>query len=66
MSNENLDPTGKEISTVDKELEKVLRPQAFEDFTGQKSLIDNLRVFVEAARQRDEALDHVLLHGPQD
>jgi Holliday junction DNA helicase RuvB len=41
-----------------------LRPQAFEDFTGQQKILANLRVFVQAARQRGEALDHVLLHGP--
>jgi len=64
MSNPNLDPAATEITAVEKELEKVLRPQGFEDFTGQKQVIENLRVFVSAARQRDEALDHVLLHGP--
>jgi Holliday junction DNA helicase RuvB len=41
-----------------------LRPQAFEDFTGQHKILANLRIFVQAARQRGEALDHVLLHGP--
>jgi Holliday junction DNA helicase RuvB len=64
MSNPNLDPAATELTAVDKELEKVLRPQGFEDFTGQKQVIDNLIVFVSAARQREEALDHVLLHGP--
>ena len=64
MSNPNLDPASTEITAVEKELEKVLRPQGFEDFTGQKQVIENLQVFVSAARQRDEALDHVLLHGP--
>src|SRR6185295_14525239 len=59
-----LDPSATEITAVEKELEKVLRPQGFEDFTGQKQVIDNLNVFVSAARQREEALDHVLLHGP--
>jgi holliday junction DNA helicase RuvB len=53
-----------EGSYTDKELDKVLRPKAFEDFTGQEKVIENLRVFVLAAKQRDEALDHVLLHGP--
>jgi len=64
MSNPNLDPEATELTAVDKELENVLRPQGFEDFTGQKQVIDNLIVFVSAARQREEALDHVLLHGP--
>lgn len=64
MSNPLLDPTGEQFSTGEKEIEKALRPQGFEDFTGQQAVIDNLKVFVEAARLRDEALDHVLLHGP--
>lgn len=48
----------------DKDEEIVLRPQKFEEFTGQPKLVENLRVFVQAATMRDEALDHVLLHGP--
>lgn len=48
----------------DKDLERVLRPKSFDDFTGQRQVLDNLQIFVEAAKQRDEALDHVLLHGP--
>ena len=44
--------------------DKALRPQIFEDFSGQSSLLDNLKIFVLAARQREESLDHVLLHGP--
>ncbi|MCB0762036.1 MAG: Holliday junction branch migration DNA helicase RuvB [Flavobacteriales bacterium] len=48
----------------DKEIERVLRPKEFEDFTGQPAVLENLRIFVQAARQRGEALDHVLLHGP--
>jgi len=48
----------------DGDLDRVLRPARFEDFTGQRAAMDNLRVFVKAARQRGEALDHVLLHGP--
>lgn len=46
------------------EIEKALRPLAFDDFSGQEKIIANLRVFVEAARMRGEALDHTLLHGP--
>ena len=48
----------------DKELDKRLRPLSFEDFSGQAKIIENLKVFVEAAKLRDEALDHILLHGP--
>ena len=46
------------------EIEQVLRPKQFEDFEGQDKIIDNLEVFIQAAKQREEALDHVLLHGP--
>lgn len=48
----------------DKDLERVLRPKSFEDFTGQRQVLENLEVFVQAAKLREEALDHVLLHGP--
>jgi len=49
---------------VDGEFEKQLRPDSFDDFSGQPQIIDNLKVFVQAALQRNEPLDHVLLHGP--
>ena len=62
--NYNLDPDSSELSQTDKDIEKVLRPIQFDDFTGQESIIENLKVFVQAASQRGEALDHVLLHGP--
>ena len=52
------------ISKADREFEKKLRPLSFDDFKGQPKIIDNLKVFVTAANQREEALDHVLLHGP--
>ncbi|MCX6253764.1 MAG: Holliday junction branch migration DNA helicase RuvB [Bacteroidia bacterium] len=52
------------ISAPDKEFEKQLRPLSFDDFKGQKQIIENLVVFVTAAKQRGESLDHVLLHGP--
>jgi Holliday junction DNA helicase RuvB len=52
------------ITPNDKEFEKQLRPLSFIDFKGQKQVIDNLVVFVTAAKQRGESLDHVLLHGP--
>lgn len=62
--NPNLDPNDEQFSAAEKEVEKVLRPSAFDEFTGQLGVIDNLKVFVEAAKQRGESLDHVLLHGP--
>lgn len=62
--NENLDPNSENLSYTDKEIEKVLRPQEFEDFTGQEKILENLKIFVQAAKLRGEALDHVLLHGP--
>ena len=48
----------------DKEYEKKLRPSIFQDFSGQDNIVENLKIFVTAAKQRNEALDHVLLHGP--
>ena len=62
--NENLDATGAHLSQVELEIEKVLRPGRFDSFAGQPKVTDNLKVFVEAAKQRGDALDHVLLHGP--
>ncbi len=52
------------LSNTDKDIERALRPLSFEDFTGQDKILENLRIFVQAARQRGDALDHVLLHGP--
>ena len=46
------------------EFEQVLRPKGFSDFQGQDKIVDNLKVFIQAAREREDALDHVLLHGP--
>jgi len=62
--NENLDASSTRLSHAEKEFEKVLRPKRFDDFSGQGNVVENLRIFVQAARQRGEALDHVLLHGP--
>jgi Holliday junction DNA helicase RuvB len=62
--NPNIDPESENLSAADKEMEKVLRPKEFSDFTGQDAVVENLKVFVQAAKQRGEALDHVLLHGP--
>ena len=64
MRNENLKNEKDDLTSAEKELEKVLRPADFQDFTGQEKVIENLRIFVRAAAQRGEALDHVLLHGP--
>ncbi len=64
MSLDILDGTDEHFNEGEKELEKVLRPTSFDDFTGQDRILDNLKIFVEAANQRNEALDHVLLHGP--
>ncbi len=52
------------LNPIEKEFEKALRPQSFEDFFGQHKVIENLKIFVEAASNRNEPLDHVLLHGP--
>ena len=62
--NENLDPTLNNLPPEDKEFDRALRPTSFNDFAGQESILENLKIFVEAANQRDEALDHTLFHGP--
>jgi holliday junction DNA helicase RuvB len=61
---ENINIRKEIITPNDKEFEKQLRPLSFSDFKGQRQVIDNLMVFVTAAKQRGESLDHVLLHGP--
>ena len=62
--NENLTPERDSLSNIDLELDKALRPKQFDDFSGQPKVVENLKVFVSAAKMRGEALDHVLLHGP--
>ena len=62
--NEHLDPDKERFSKDDLEIDKALRPQDFSDFSGQPLVVENLKVFVEAAKIRGESLDHVLLHGP--
>jgi len=62
--NQNLDPTNSSFNSEEIDLEKKLRPLSFDDFAGQEQVLDNLKVFVEAANQRNEALDHTLFHGP--
>lgn len=62
--NDNLDPTGRSQSAKEREVERALRPKGFESFAGQQQVVDNLQIFVRAAKERGEPLDHVLLHGP--
>lgn len=62
--NEHLDPTAAYFSSKELEIEKELRPVSFDDFTGQEQILDNLKIFVQAANLRKEALDHTLFHGP--
>lgn len=61
---EDFDIRNEAEGSTDKDLERVLRPKSFDDFTGQRQVLDNLQIFVQAAKMRGEALDHVLLHGP--
>lgn len=62
--NENLDPTSESFSLEEHDIEKTLRPLTFKDFSGQDQVLENLKIFVQAANQRGEALDHTLFHGP--
>ncbi len=62
--NENLDPEKSNLTSEELDVEKKLRPLNFDDFTGQDQIIENLKIFVQAANQRNEALDHTLFHGP--
>ena len=62
--NENLDATGAHFEKEEFDIERALRPRGFDDFAGQEAVLENLKIFVEAANLRDEALDHTLLHGP--
>ncbi len=62
--NEHLDPTAENFSREELEIERVLRPISFDDFTGQEQVLENLKIFVQAANLRNEALDHTLFHGP--
>ncbi|MCF8330855.1 MAG: Holliday junction branch migration DNA helicase RuvB [Bacteroidales bacterium] len=62
--NKNLDASGRQMNAHEQEFEKSLRPGSFSHFHGQDSVVENLQIFTQAALQRKEALDHVLLHGP--
>ena len=65
MSERNTGPiAGTPVSPREKEIDAVLRPQGFDEFVGQPRVVENLAVFIQAARMREEALDHVLLTGP--
>ena len=64
MMNEDFDIREERFSQGEKDFENALRPLAFKDFSGQKKIVENLEVFVEAAKYRGEPLDHTLLHGP--
>lgn len=62
--NEHLDPTSQNFSEEELDIERALRPITFDDFTGQETVLENLKIFVQAANLRNEALDHTLFHGP--
>ena len=62
--NQHLDPTDENLSSEEQDLEKALRPLTFDDFSGQAQVLENLQIFVKAAVEREEALDHTLFHGP--
>ncbi|MDQ3392813.1 MAG: Holliday junction branch migration DNA helicase RuvB [Bacteroidota bacterium] len=64
MREDYLKGSGENLDNVEKEIEKALRPLSFDDFTGQHKIVENIKIFVQAARRRNEPLDHVLLHGP--
>lgn len=64
MQNPHLDPEESNLSPEERQAEKSLRPQVLDDFSGQAKIVENLKVFIQAAKLRGDALDHVLLHGP--
>ncbi len=64
MQNDNLNSEPANATPADKEFENTIRPSAIDDFSGQPQLIENLSIFIKAARLRGEALDHILFHGP--
>jgi holliday junction DNA helicase RuvB len=64
MANPNLNSDKEALSAADKEFENNIRPQEINDFTGQGQIIENLTVFIKAAKMRGEALDHILFYGP--
>ncbi|HVT84190.1 MAG TPA: Holliday junction branch migration DNA helicase RuvB [Chitinophagaceae bacterium] len=64
MANSNLNSDKEFLTATDKEFENNIRPKQIEDFAGQNQIIENLRIFIKAAKLRGEALDHILFHGP--
>ena len=64
IMNEKLDPNIEHLSEEEIVFEQALRPKQFDDFFGQEQIVENLKIFIEAATQRNDALDHILLHGP--
>src|SRR5688500_16763034 len=64
MSNPNLSSDKQNLTAADKEFENNIRPSQIDDFAGQEQIIENLRIFIKAAKIRGEALDHILFHGP--
>lgn len=64
MANPLLHQNDQPISPEDQVIDKTLRPKLLDEFSGQEKLVENLRIFIEAAKMRSESLDHVLLHGP--
>jgi holliday junction DNA helicase RuvB len=64
MANPNLTGDKQQLSSAEHEYENTIRPQEMEAFSGQPQIIDNLKIFIKAAKLRGEALDHVLFHGP--
>src|SRR5690349_22202745 len=64
MSNPNLHTEKSQLSTAEKEFENNIRPKEIDEFAGQPQLIENLVIFIKAAKMRGEALDHILFHGP--
>ncbi|NVJ47251.1 MAG: Holliday junction branch migration DNA helicase RuvB, partial [Cytophagia bacterium] len=64
MREDYLDPSADDLNSSEKDIERALRPLTFDDFAGQDKIVDNIKIFVLAAKKRSEPLDHVLLHGP--
>ena len=62
--NESLDPSSDQFTPEEQDFDRALRPLSFDDFAGQESILENLKVFVAASNEREDALDHTLFHGP--
>ena len=64
MANPNLNKEKNSLTSIDKDFENNIRPSHIKEFAGQEQIIENLRIFIKAAKIRGEALDHILFHGP--